>query len=270
MKHLVLTALLVSVTALAVTGTASTSSDALQGTTNVVRDFVRNDAAGAWAHSYSWQWSDGILSHYPSIDTGTAQQVAMPAFDPRKLYRINIKFSNYLRGSVSVSLGSHTFKGYGDNGAYTFRVAVTDPSARLTLTPTLDYEGSIASVRVVELGDELAATAIPDWSPDGKFAPSEGNDLTLERLGVVSGHTYQVTFGVAEATGTVPGAKVGLGRGERLFSNNGHYSVDVVADQNGRLVFSPRELDAVYDGAIGKVSVREITSDPVPATASNK
>ena len=117
MKHLVLTALLVSVTALAVTGAASTSSDALQGNTNVVRDFVRNDAADAWAHSYSWQWSDGILSHYPSIDTGTAQQVAMPAFDPGKLYRINIKFSNYLRGSVSVSLGSNTFKGYGDNGA---------------------------------------------------------------------------------------------------------------------------------------------------------
>lgn len=261
MKNSVLAAFLISGTALPTAAPAPVSSHAVTNAANVVREFVRNDSADAWTLDYAWAWNDGVLTHYPSIGTGTAQQVSMPAFDRSKLYRINITFSNYLRGTVAISLGSHTFPGYGGSGSYTFRVSVADPNARLTLTPTLDYEGSIASVRIVELGDELAHDAAPEWTPDGKFTPSEGNDLTLERIAVVAGHTYQVTFAVAEATGSVPGAKVGLGRGERLFSHNGHYSVDVVADQNGRLMFSPIQHDAVYDGAIGKVSVRELTSD---------
>jgi hypothetical protein len=160
-----------------------------------------------------------------------------------------------------MSLGSHSFPGYGEDGTYTFRVNVTEPDARLAFAPTLDYEGAIASVRIVELGDELADDAVATWSSDGTLQTAAGHQLLIEQLPVVSGHTYQVTFEVDDATGAVPGARVGLGQKEKLFSHNGHYSMDVVADQNGRLVFAPRQADAIYDGAIGKVSVREITSD---------
>jgi hypothetical protein len=75
---------------------------------------------------------------------------------------------------------------------------VTDPAARLTLTPTLNHEGSIASIRVVELGDELVAHAVARWSPDGTFVAAEGHELTVEQFGVVSGRTYQVSCGAQD------------------------------------------------------------------------
>ena len=112
-------------------------------------------------------------------------------------------------------------------------------------------------------------TAAPGTTGASGFADAEGHALTVEQLGVVSGHTYQVTFAVAQSTDNVPGAKVALGRDQALFSNNGKYSIDVVATQDGRLVFVPQQADAMYDGAIGQVSVREITSDPAPATSTS-
>lgn len=266
MKHLVLAAFLVGAAALSAAGPDLVSSSGLSSATAVVREFVRNDTADAWALGYDWLWTDGVLTHYPFMGTGTATQASMPAFAAGKLYRINVKFSNYLRGSVTLSLANNKFVGYGQDGAYTFRVTVTDPGARLTLTPTADYEGSIASIRVLELGDELVGAAVAKWSPDGTLASAEGHALEVKQLGVLSGHTYQVTFAVSQSTENVPGARVGLGQDERLFSHNGTYSVDVVANQDGRLVFAPQQVDQIYDGTIGQVSVREITSDPTPAT----
>jgi hypothetical protein len=223
---------------------------------------VTNNDATAWALDFAWTWDAGVLTHHPFIDDGSAQQVSMPAFDPGKLYRINITFANHLRGSVTVALGSNSFPGYGENGSYTFRMSVPERDAKLAFAPTLDYEGSIASVRIVELGDELADDAVATWSPDGTLTTATTHELMIDRLPVVSGRTYQVTFEVDHATGALPGAKIDLGQDEKLFSRNGQYSVDVMADQNGRLVFAPRQADAIYDGSIGKVSVREITSAP--------
>lgn len=227
-----------------------------------VLEFVRNHDASAWALDFAWTWDSGTLTHHPFIDSGAARQVAMPVFDPAKLYRLEISFSNYLRGSVTVSLGGQTFPGYGENGAYTFRTTVGQTDARLAFLPSLDYEGSISSISVVELGDELADAAVAAWSADGTLEAAATHELVIDRLPVVSGRTYQVMFEVDDATGTMPGARVDLGREAKLFSRNGQYSMDVTADQGGRLVFEPRHASAIYDGAISKVSVREISSGP--------
>lgn len=230
--------------------------------TSVVRDYVSNGDATLWALGFAWTWNAGVLTHHPFIDTSTAGQVAMPAFDPAKLYRVNVTFTNHLRGSVTVSLGSQSFPGYGANGSFTFRTTVAERDALLSFSPTIDYEGSISSISVVELGDELADSAVAAWSADGTLEAAPTHELVIDRLPVVSGHTYQVMFEVDDATGTMPGAKVDMGREEKLFSRNGQYSMDVTADQSGRLIFEPRHASAIYDGAINKISVREISSGP--------
>ena len=161
-------------------------------------------------------------------------------------------------------------------------LTVTDPAALLTLTPTSDYDGSISHIRVVELGDELVGAntwaQTQGWSQDGgalRHTAAESAGLT-GAVPVVAGHAYRVYFGVSGTSGAHPewtGGTVSLGgNASGWFNRDGNYSFEIMATDDGPLVIDPVDAksgSAWFDGAISRVSVREIVTDPAPSAPGN-
>ena len=269
-KKLLLAVMLLTVPAFA--------ADSTTAPERVVREFAKNDSTQDWWLGGGWTWSDGTLTHWPGSGRAVAEQRIMPPLTPGRAYGINFALSGGTKGTVAVSLGKVSSPAYGWSGD-TFPVALTvsDPDALLTFTPTSDYDGSISKIRVVELGDELVGentwTLADGWSQEGgAFRHASGESASLTgAVAVVAGHTYRVYFGIAGASDDHPewkGGTVSLGGTKSgWFTRAGNYSFEIVATDEGPLVIDPVDAKiggAWFDGAISRISVREIVTDPVP------
>ena len=272
MKKLFLAVVLLAVPAFA--------ADSTTAPERVVREFASNTSTQDWWLGGGWSWSDGTLTHAPGAG-GVAEQRVMPPLTVGRTYGIDFAHSGSSRGTVKISLGKASSLGYDWPGSFPVVLTVTDPNALLTLTPTNDYDGSISRIRVVELGDELVGentwTLAQGWSQEGgalRHTAGESAGLT-GAVSVVAGHAYRVYFGVSGASDAHPewrGGTVSLGgSASGWFNRDGNYSFEIMAADDGPLVIDPVDAkagNAWFDGAISRISVREIVTDPAPAASA--
>ena len=244
----------------------------------VVRQYVNNAAPSDWLFDGGWAWNDGALTHYPGA-TGAVQQTTTVPVEPGRTYRIKVSFRGRTKGSVTVGFAGVQLPNNGANGTWTLFPVATSAASVLSFNATTDYDGAVAAVTVVELGPELVDAStwtVPEgWTAaNDSFRGTAGTVAPLENaVAAEAGRTYRVYFGVApaaspdgpRATGSVSFGQVSAG----WFDEAGGwtYANDVESDGNGRLAFIPSSGN--FTGAIGSVSVREITTDaPVPPAAA--
>jgi hypothetical protein len=248
-------------------------ADSTPAPQRVVREFVVNNALQDWWLGGGWTWSDGTLTHWSGSGVAKVELLAMPPLTVGRTYGVYFNHSGSTKGTVMFSMGKDSSPAYTWRGTFPFALTVTDPDALLTLTPTSDYDGSISNIRMVELGDELVTgstwTLDEGWTQDEDgFKHTSGAVASLtSNVSLIPGRSYRIYLsvsGVLEETDR-KGGTVSLGGQTAHWFSGANFSYDWVASNDSPLVITATDGDGWFDGTIGKVSVREIVTDPVPS-----
>ena len=186
-----------------------------------------------------------------------------------KIYKVQFTVLDYSSGNISVYLGNNGVSdsflgGFNSNGTYTVHHRLTNSVANYLIfrNGTSGSNYSIDNVSVKEVGQNWSLAS--NWSVSSNGIYSDGtNGVAEQSLPITSGNKYRVKFDVIQQS-TAGHLRMRLGSHPNMFEfiavnrTVGTYATDTVAAGSAKINL---EAQNGYNGAIGNISVKEITDD---------
>ena len=211
-----------------------------------------------WVKGTNVNISNGKANFVNSAVNDSLQQIGGLANNTH--YKVTFTVSNYTSGTLRMIRPFYA-DAITQNGTYTFYGLSTFNSVFLQ-SQSNNSNYSIDNVSVVEVGQNWSLAS--NWSVSSNGIYSDGtNGVAEQSLPITSGNKYRVKFDVIQQS-TAGHLRMRLGSHPNMFEfiavnrTVGTYATDTVAAGSAKINL---EAQNGYNGAIGNISVKEITDD---------
>lgn len=196
-----------------------------------------------WTKGTGWTIAAGVATHAAGTTSDLLEiSGATAGWRVKTEYTITSISAGFIHIDVGGTVGTNRL------ALGTYQQVLLAGGSNLSFRADTTFNGSI---------DNVSVKRVTEWYINaGKATHLTGNTTPLSQIGILStGNTYRLTFTISSRTaGNITPSSSGL---IGVYSTNGTYTVDIIADSND-LVFTPT---SDFDGSIDDVSIYLTSED---------